>query len=97
MYWVYVLVNKQVGKRYIGHTSDLQRRLNEHNGSSENNKRFTGKGLGQWELVYSEEYETRSEAMKKEKWLKSGIGRQWLDGIIGRASQPKVANQPLDG
>jgi putative endonuclease len=88
MYWVYVLVNKQVGKRYIGHTGDLQRRLDEHNGSSENNKRFTGKGSGQWDLVYSEEHETRSAAMKREKWLKSGAGRQFLDSSIGRASQP---------
>ncbi len=28
--------------------------------------------------------------MTREKWLKSGAGRQWLDAKIGRASQPQA-------
>jgi len=31
-----------------------------------------------WLLVYSEIYATRAEAMQRERWLKSGVGRQWL-------------------
>ncbi len=90
MFWVYVLINREINKRYIGHTNDLQRRLDEHKGLSENTKRFTGKSTGKWELIHSEQFSTRSEAMKREKWLKSGIGRQFLDSSIGRASQPKA-------
>jgi putative endonuclease len=90
MFWVYVLVNRNAGKHYIGQTNDLTRRLSEHNGQSENPLRFTRKYAGKWELVYSEKYPTRSEAMKREKWLKSGIGRKWIDENIGKASPPKA-------
>lgn len=31
VYWVYVLVNHQARKRYVGQTADLDRRLSEHN------------------------------------------------------------------
>jgi putative endonuclease len=40
------------------------------------------KSKGPWELVYNEEYAARSEAMKWEKYLKTGAGREYLKGII---------------
>jgi putative endonuclease len=90
MFWVYVLINRTAGKRYIGQTDDLDRRLIEHNGQSENSRRYTGKYQGKWELVYSEQHPSRSEAMKRERWMKSGIGRKWLDERIGRAGPSKA-------
>jgi putative endonuclease len=90
LFWVYVLINKTAGKRYTGQTSDLTRRLTEHNGESENKHRFTSRYPGNWELVHTEQYSSRSEAMNREKWLKSGIGRSWLDTKIGRASPPEA-------
>jgi len=90
MYWVYVLLNRQAGKRYTGQTMDLQRRLSEHNGSSGNTHRFTGKYPGRWEVIYSEACSCRSAAMKRESWLKSGAGRAWLDETFGRASPPQA-------
>jgi predicted GIY-YIG superfamily endonuclease len=41
-------------------------------------------------LVYIEEYLTRAEAMAREKWLKSGVGREWLKVKLGRASPPSA-------
>ena len=38
---------------------------------------YTKQGTG-WKVIHTEEYPTRSEAMRREKWLKSGIGREWL-------------------
>jgi putative endonuclease len=35
-----------------------------------------------WELVLFEEFETRSEAMKREKWYKMGVGRAWIKAQI---------------
>jgi putative endonuclease len=90
MFYVYVLKNKQAGKRYIGQTNDLNRRIAEHNGKGTNPKCYTRKFPGLWQLIYSEEYPTRSEAMKREKWLKSGIGRQWLNDNISKASPLKA-------
>jgi putative endonuclease len=45
--------------------------------------RYTYKQKGPWRLIYSEEHATRSEAMKREKFLKSGQGREWIkDNIL---------------
>jgi putative endonuclease len=76
MFTVYVLTNK-VGKRYVGHTSDVKRRLNEHNNTGIG---FTSKHRP-WVLSYTEEYESRSEAMIREKFLKTGKGREFIDKL----------------
>ena len=80
-YYVYVLKSQSYGVLYIGHTNNLDIRLKEHNlGKS----RYT-KGRMPWDLLYKEEYNTRSEAMKREIFLKSGQGRNLLKGIISKA------------
>ena len=83
MFTVYVLRNPQ-GKRYIGQTSDLDRRLAQHNDPDHNPRSFITRNPGPWVLVHSEEYETRPETVRRERWLKSGIGREWLDREIAR-------------
>ena len=94
MFHVYVLVSELSDKRYVGHTDDLDRRIAEHNDPSHNPRKYTSRNPGPWRLVHSESFETRSEAMKREKWLKSGVGRAWLNSEIARASPPK-ADEPL--
>lgn len=89
-FFAYILQNDSVGRRYVGHTDDLARRLAEHNGTGDNPRRYTGKFPGEWRLVHQEEFASRAEAMSREKWLKSGVGRAWLDGLLGRASPPKA-------
>ena len=82
-YWVYVLKSQSTGNFYTGQTSDLQLRLKRHNNPDVDTQRYTRKQKGPWELVYSEELSTRSDAMKKERFLKSGKGRTWIqDNII---------------
>ena len=72
-YWVYVLELLD-GRRYIGHTNNLDRRLQEHyRGRSPFTRRHQIK-----RLIYSEQYHSRSKAMKRERFLKSGKGREWL-------------------
>jgi len=73
MYYVYVLKGKN-GITYVGQTNNLLDRLARHNG---NRSRYT-KGKGPFKLVLSEEYGTRSEAVRREKSLKGGKGREWL-------------------
>ncbi|MBE0572266.1 MAG: GIY-YIG nuclease family protein [Ignavibacteriaceae bacterium] len=78
MYSVYVLFSKKLNKRYIGSTQDVDQRLNEHNlGKS----KFTSGGIP-WELIYNESFSTNSEARKRESFLKSGVGRKFLDQIL---------------
>ncbi len=78
MFWVYVLLN-QKGTMYIGQTGDLAKRLADHNSG---NTGYTTKIGGPWKLVYKEPHETRSLAMKREKELKTGKGREYLKTII---------------
>jgi putative endonuclease len=76
---VYVLKSQSTGRRYVGQTDDLARRLTEHNDSTTNRAKFTSRQPGPWQVVHSEEHCTRADAMHRERWLKSGVGRAWLD------------------
>jgi putative endonuclease len=89
-YFAYVLFNETANRRYIGQTDDLNRRLAEHNGASNNSRRFTRRYPGEWRLLHHETFPTRSEAVRRERWLKSGVGRAWLDAEFGRASPPQA-------
>ena len=81
MFTVYVLYSHMHGKSYVGFTSDLPGRLLSHNELG--HKGWTLK-YRPWELVFTEEYETKAEAMKREKWLKSGVGREFVQNRINR-------------
>ena len=79
VYYVYVIRSEE-GFRYIGQTGDLERRLGEHNsGLSHSTKHGTN-----WKVVHLEEFETRQEAMKREKYLKTSAGRKYLDSVADR-------------
>ncbi|MFH1430812.1 MAG: GIY-YIG nuclease family protein [Candidatus Uhrbacteria bacterium] len=78
MYSVYVIQSESHGTRYIGSTQDVQARLREHNFGK---CRYTS-GRRPWRLVRVEEFNTRSEAMKRERFLKTGKGRAWLDELL---------------
>ena len=75
MYFIYVIRSESSGKLYKGQTDNLNRRIDAHNKGL---SKYTNK-RGPWKLVYSEEYDTRSEALKREKFLKSGKGREFLN------------------
>lgn len=73
-YYVYVLRSLVEGRLYKGHTEDIKKRLEEHNlGKSKSTK-----GYLPWELVYLEKFETRKEAIAREKYFKTGIGREFI-------------------
>jgi putative endonuclease len=78
MYFVYVLRSIKYGTRYVGNTQNVDKRLEEHNTGR---VRYT-KGRMPWTVVCTEQYQTKSAAMKREKFLKSGQGRGFLDSIL---------------
>jgi putative endonuclease len=75
MIFVYALWSEKLYKRYVGVTENVDARLKQHNLG---NNRFTSGGIP-WVLYYTESYTTRTEALKRERFLKSGVGRAWLD------------------
>ncbi|MCD4697996.1 MAG: GIY-YIG nuclease family protein [Bacteroidales bacterium] len=70
----YILKSKSHGTYYYGHTEDLNRRLREHNNGY---VKYT-KGRRPWIIHYFEEYETKSEAAKREYFFKSINGYKYL-------------------
>ncbi len=78
MFFVYVLKSSIDNRLYKGFTVDLQNRLKEHNSG----KNKSTAPYSPWKVVYSEEVQTREEARKREKYLKSGIGREYLKKIL---------------
>ena len=75
MFTVYVLYSETFDKIYIGYTSNLEQRFLSHNELGK--KGWTIK-FRPWKILYTEEYETKSEALKREKELKSSRGRNWI-------------------
>ncbi len=69
-YKVYVLRSKS-GKIYIGQSQDTEARLLRHN-RHENKATRPEEG---WKIIHEEQFETRAQAMKREKFLKTGAGR----------------------
>jgi putative endonuclease len=84
MYYSYILYSSKLDKYYIGSTSDLAGRLRRHNSSGSG---FTSTGKP-WELVYQEEYPDKSQALKREKQLKSWKSRERLQSLISGSGHP---------
>ncbi len=55
-------------------SENVEIRLNQHNSG----KTKSTKGYKPWKLLFFEEFETRQEARKREKYLKSGIGKEYI-------------------
>ncbi|PIR88445.1 MAG: endonuclease [Candidatus Harrisonbacteria bacterium CG10_big_fil_rev_8_21_14_0_10_44_23] len=83
MIYVYVLRNQSRRKIYVGHTSDLDKRLARHNGDLPSKATsFTAKNDGFWRLIYKEEYGDRRSARRREKQLKSAQGRKFIHNLL---------------
>ena len=76
---VYVIFSKTYNKIYIGYSSDLNKRLLSHNSLA--TKGYTIR-FRPWTLVYSETFDSKTDAMKREKELKSAKGRRFIWELI---------------
>ena len=81
-YFVYVLKSEVDGRLYKGQTVDIHKRLNEHNSG----KTKSTKGYMPWKLVYFEKFETLEQAVQREKYFKTGSGRELLKKILLQSS-----------
>lgn len=78
MYTVYAIRSLTRNYIYVGMTSDLEERLRRHNAGYEQ----TTKPYRPFELIYKEEVESRIEARNREKYFKSGVGKDFLKKLI---------------
>jgi len=73
-YVIYAIKSSFDNRIYVGFTSNLEKRIKEHN----QGKTKSTKGFRPWVLIYKETTKTRLEARKREKFLKSGCGKEFL-------------------
>lgn len=77
-WFVYVLQSKRDGKRYFGCTQDVAKRLARHERGAVRSTR----NRGPFTVIHVEEFQTRTEAFEREKFLKSWGGRIELGRIL---------------
>ncbi len=80
MYTVYVLYSESHNKIYIGYTSDLEDRLLSHNVMG--TKGFTVK-YRPWRVIHTESFLEKTDALKREKQLKTAKGREFIRSLNG--------------
>ena len=78
VYFLHILQCETTGRFYIGQTQDVPERLAYHNA----NYSKSLKNRGPWRLVYTEQYKTRSEAMLRERQLKSWKDRRMIERLL---------------
>ncbi len=82
----YILYSQTKDKYYVGHTCDaIEERIRKHNS---NHKGFTG-GIGDWSLVYSETFNTKSEAYKRELEVKAWKSRKRITQLVQSIPLPE--------
>ena len=80
MWYTYLLKSKKNGDWYTGVTNNLRKRLWQHN----NGKSSYTKSRGPYTLLYYEACYNEDDARAREKYLKSGMGKQYLKNRIKR-------------
>ena len=78
MFYTYILQSLKSGRYYIGHTQDLDLRLERH----QSGKVTATRNKGPWVIVYSEKFNTKIEANRRELEIKSKKSRLYIEKLI---------------
>ena len=78
MITVYAIISEVNDDIYVGISKDADKRLKEHNAGK---SRYT-KGLKPWRNLYKELQPDWKAAREREKYLKSGVGKEFLKSLV---------------
>jgi len=78
MHTVYILQSLKDNRTYVGSTDNFERRFKQHNSGLVKSTKYRIP----FKLLLKEEFNTGSEAKKREIWWKSGVGRRKLKGFF---------------
>jgi len=81
MFHVYIIYSEKLDQYYIGYTSNLNQRLREHDNQFST---FTSK-TSDWKIKYSEAFDTRHAAMRREKEVKMKKSSKHIEWLIRRS------------
>lgn len=82
LYFVYIIYSPKINQFYIGSTNDLEARLRHHNSGATPS---TKKGSPEWIIRYIEDFQTKSDALKREIQIKRKKSRKYIDFLISSA------------
>jgi putative endonuclease len=74
MFYTYILRSLKDKHLYVGYTTDVQKRISEHNSGLTKST----KSRLQFELLFFEEFQSRGEAMIRERFFKTGKGKEYI-------------------
>jgi len=77
MFYIYIIESSSYGTYYVGCTDNVSRRFEEHT----NNQSAYTKNKGPWILKHTEEYQSLSEARKREKQIKGWKSRKSIERL----------------
>jgi putative endonuclease len=72
MYYVYVLYSKKLNRLYKDYCSVLERRIKQHQSGRVKSTKLTK----DWELIYYQVFINKTDALREEKFLKTGKGKE---------------------
>ena len=78
MAWVYILHNPLTHRYYVDSTTNLKRRLRQHESGNTKTTRL----LNTKELFYKEEYKKIEEARLREKQIKSYKSKKYIESLV---------------
>ena len=78
MHYIYILYSEVLDRYYIGATKDISKRVEKH---LQSKKGFTSRAKD-WELKYSEVFDEKSEALKRERQIKSWKSRKLIEELM---------------
>ena len=78
MFIAYILQSQKSGRFYIGHTKDIEARLERHNLGMVTATR----NKGPWKIIHLEHFLTKAEANRREIDIKSKKSRKYIESLI---------------
>jgi putative endonuclease len=86
MFYIYAIESQFDKRIYVGLTEDVEKRVDQHN----KGKTKSTKPYRPWTVKYIETALTRLDARKREKYLKSGVGKEYLKSLRSRSSMDRI-------
>ena len=79
-FFIYILYSQTIDQYYVGYSEDLENRIFRHNNSGSKST----KKSNDWKLIYTESFDSKSEAVKRELEIKKKKSRKYIEWLIAQ-------------
>ena len=77
-FYIYILYSPSLNQYYVGHTQNVEDRIYRHKNSGSKSTKKTN----DWLLKYTEEFESREQAARRELEIKNKKSRKYIDWLV---------------